>query len=183
MFLQKKKRNYLPPKKKKSSIYSRTKRGRNTKSPPPPPILVAQPPDAFVVHHYEEEVSQVVYPSKSPTPESSARDSHLTTHLTVSQMRRKIRDDADIKQRQRDKINFLVQQLKCAEYDIILVLDEYEKLEANSRISAQAAQAETLDMIAKMKEEHAEELQKKDNIIKMYCEKNKVDRRTVNDVS
>ncbi len=109
--------------------------------------------------------------SISPPANLPSLKSSLTEHLTVSQLKRKICDNGDIKQQQQDKIKSLVQQLKCAEYDIILVLDKYNTLEAELRSAAEAVHAESTEMMTKLKDEHAIELCKKDNLIKMLCDK------------
>ncbi len=73
--------------------------------------------------------------------------------------------------------------MKCAEYDIILVLDTYDKIEAELTSKVQSAIANNVEMKANLKEEHTEELRKKDVSMKLFCDKNKNYCHVVNYVS
>ncbi len=94
-------------------------KGANIKSPP---LLALSPSpplqDAVPIQHAKEEYQQpdsrrtfsnsgsdhhVTCNSFSPPPDLPSLKSSLTEHLTVSQLRRKICDNGDIKQQQQDK--------------------------------------------------------------------------------
>ncbi len=95
--------------------------------------------------------------------------------MTLAQLKRKTRDDARIKQQQQDKIKSLFQQLKCAEYDIIFILDEYDRMEAEMAEQLKTVIKQHDKTIAQLKADHLQELRKKDDSIVALSKKAALD--------
>ncbi len=102
---------------------------------------------------------------------------------TVKQLKRKVWDDAVTKDQLLGKIKSLTKQLKCSEYELIILLDEFHKLKQWCLEDVSAANADEAYTVKMMRESHAKELLKKSELIRNLCEKNKSDRKLVNSVS
>lgn len=81
------------------------------------------------------------------------------------------------------KIKSLTRQFKFAEYEIIFLLDEFDKLEKQCIEDVSAAKVDKADTAKMIGESHENELLKESEIIRNICEKNKSDSRAVNSVS
>lgn len=107
----------------------------------------------------------------------------MTEDLTLSQLKRKVFDDAEINQCQQDKNKKLSEHLRGTHCDIILVLDEYAKLNAEMQTRIEDEVTEKMETIENLKAEHTEEMRKNVLMINEFFEKNQVNCQTVNDVS
>ncbi len=97
-------------------------------------------------------------------------------NFTVKQLKRKVWDDAVTKDQLLGKIKSLTKQLKCSEYELIILLDEFHKLKQRCLEDVSVTKVDKADILKMMRESHAKELLKKSELIRNLCEKNKSER-------